>query len=185
MFGRGWEQAKATVVAAQQMGDKPVYTKHGGGTMRRRYEYVLDVHPAGGGPAFRTTVLSPLNVDSLRDLAIGEVVPVLCHAKDEKAKFDTSDPSMSQAAVNDARRARFEAVADAAPGSGGRGPDLSREALLRQREKLRAAQRAQEEVPASGSDDRLDRLEKLADLHDRGVLSEAEFEAEKTKILGS
>ena len=32
--------------------------------------------------------------------------------------------------------------------------------------------------------DPLDRLAKLADLKDRGVLSDAEFEAEKAKILG-
>lgn len=34
-------------------------------------------------------------------------------------------------------------------------------------------------------DGRLERLQKLADLHDRGVLSDAEFAAEKTKLLGS
>jgi Short C-terminal domain len=183
MFGRGWAQTRATVVAAQQMGDKPVYTKHGGGTMRRRYEYALDVHPPDGGPVFRTTVLSPLNVDSLRDLAVGEVVPVLVHAKDEKVKFDTSDPSMSQAAADNARRARFDAVAHAAPDTGPRRPDLSRETLLRQREKLQAAQRAREDDTATQSDDRLDRLQKLADLHDRGALNDAEFETEKAKIL--
>jgi hypothetical protein len=33
--------------------------------------------------------------------------------------------------------------------------------------------------------DPLDRLQKLADLRDRGVLSDAEFEAQKAKILGS
>ena len=183
MFGRGWEQTRATVVAAQQMGDKPVYTKHGGGTMRRRYEYALDVHPPGGGPMFRTAVLSPLNVDSLRDLAVGEVVPVLFHAKDQKVKFDTSDPSMSQEAANDARQARFEAVAHGSPGTGSRKPDLSREALLRQREKLQAAQHAREGDSAAQSDDRLRRLQTLADLHDRGVLNDAAFETEKAKIL--
>jgi hypothetical protein len=33
-----------------------------------------------------------LDVDSLQDLAIGEVVPVLFHAKDAKVKVDTSAP---------------------------------------------------------------------------------------------
>jgi Short C-terminal domain len=36
---------------------------------------------------------------------------------------------------------------------------------------------------ASASDP-LDRLGKLADLHDRGALTDAEFAAEKAKILG-
>jgi hypothetical protein len=37
--------------------------------------------------------------------------------------------------------------------------------------------------PASG-DDPLDRLSKLADLHERGALTDAEFEAQKHKLLG-
>ncbi len=37
--------------------------------------------------------------------------------------------------------------------------------------------------PATGGDDRVDRLQKLADLHDRGALTDAEFAAEKARIL--
>jgi hypothetical protein len=37
---------------------------------------------------------------------------------------------------------------------------------------------------AAGTDTSADQLAKLADLKDRGVLSEAEFEAQKAKILG-
>ena len=196
MFGRGWEQARATVIASQQMDNKPVYS-HGDGTLRRRQEYVLDVQPAGGGAVFRTTVLSPLNVDSMRDLSVGEVVRVLCHAKDKKVKFDTSDPSVSHQAAKSARRERFDEIASAAPGSGPggadasrakqvrRGPDLSREALVRQREKLRAQQSGNDEVSLGASANRLNDLQKLADLHDRGVLNDTEFEAEKAKILDS
>jgi len=157
MFGRGWVQAQATVVAAKQRGNKPVYTKHGGGTIRRRYEYVLDVQPPGGRPMFRATVLSPLNVDKLRDLAVGEVVTVLCEAKGENVKFDTSDDSMSEAAADNARQAKFDSIAQAAPGTGSRRPDLSKEALLRQREKLRAAQSESETGTTAESGDPLDR----------------------------
>ena len=39
--------------------------------------------------------------------------------------------------------------------------------------------------PPATEDDPLDRLSKLADLHDRGVLTDAEFEAQKHKLLGS
>jgi hypothetical protein len=38
--------------------------------------------------------------------------------------------------------------------------------------------------PAPKADDPLDRLSKLADLHERGALTDAEFEAEKHKLLG-
>ena len=41
-------------------------------------------------------------------------------------------------------------------------------------------------APAGGGTaDSLDQLEKLADLHARGALTDAEFAAEKAKILGS
>ena len=36
---------------------------------------------------------------------------------------------------------------------------------------------------AAGPEDPLERLQKLADLHDRGALTDAEFAAEKAKIL--
>jgi hypothetical protein len=35
----------------------------------------------------------------------------------------------------------------------------------------------------SGAPDRLEQLQKLADLHDRRVLTDAEFAAEKAKLL--
>lgn len=39
-------------------------------------------------------------------------------------------------------------------------------------------------APSGEASDPLDRLEKLADLHQRGVLTDAEFATEKSKILG-
>jgi hypothetical protein len=38
-------------------------------------------------------------------------------------------------------------------------------------------------APHAEPSDRLDRLQKLADLHDRGALTDAEFAAEKAKVL--
>jgi Short C-terminal domain len=40
-------------------------------------------------------------------------------------------------------------------------------------------------APAGGEDDRLGRLERLADLREKGVLTEEEFAAEKARVLGS
>ena len=37
--------------------------------------------------------------------------------------------------------------------------------------------------PGGGAKSRLDQLQQLADLHDRGVLNDDEFAAEKAKIL--
>jgi hypothetical protein len=41
----------------------------------------------------------------------------------------------------------------------------------------------EENAPPLGPSDPLDRLQKLGELHDRGVLTDAEFAAEKAKVL--
>lgn len=191
------------------MDNKPVYNWGRGGTMRRRCEYALDVQPPDGGPIFRTTVLSPLNVDSLRDLAVGEVVPVLFHAKERKVKFDTSDRSMSQAAAKDARRARFEAVALAAPSASSGGPtrdlpnpkaDIARRAIEQAKRNgdTAAVERMTAwlaELEASGAQDRptspdatggesiQERLAKLQQLRDEGLLTPDEYSVQRQRIL--
>ena len=45
------------------------------------------------------------------------------------------------------------------------------------------AEPAQAEAPAGGMDDKLAQLKQLGELRDAGVLSDAEFEAQKGKIL--
>jgi len=40
-------------------------------------------------------------------------------------------------------------------------------------------------APSAGSGDRLAQLQQLADLKQQGILTDAEFEAEKARILGS
>lgn len=46
-----------------------------------------------------------------------------------------------------------------------------------------AEQRGTLPAPDGEASDPIDRLQKLADLHDRGALSDAEFAAEKAKLL--
>lgn len=42
----------------------------------------------------------------------------------------------------------------------------------------------QEQAPAGGGESRIDQLKELAELKSQGVLTDAEFEAEKSRILG-
>jgi hypothetical protein len=42
-----------------------------------------------------------------------------------------------------------------------------------------------QDVAATGGDDQIDELAKLAELHESGALTDEEFEAEKAKILGT
>jgi hypothetical protein len=55
---------------------------------------------------------------------------------------------------------------------------------LRLREQMLASQPAHQERTAARSEDPVERLQKLADLRDRGALSDVEFELMKGKILG-
>ena len=114
-------------------------------------------------------------------------------------------------AVKDARNAQFDAMVDGAPGTssslggaigGGSLADILQQAAT-DPEGFRQRLRAQ--APGSGgsafvvtpdgltplgtptrrpSTDVADTLTKLADLHDRGALTDDEFAAEKAKILG-
>jgi hypothetical protein len=50
--------------------------------------------------------------------------------------------------------------------------------------RVAAAQAAPPVSPPAGDDDRLAQLERLGELHASGVLNDAEFAAEKARILG-
>jgi len=47
------------------------------------------------------------------------------------------------------------------------------------------AQQAQAAPPAAAAPDPIEQLKDLADLKDKGILTDAEFQAQKAKILGS
>jgi hypothetical protein len=49
--------------------------------------------------------------------------------------------------------------------------------------KLADLQSGHDGTPSAEPSDRLDRLQKVADLHDHGVLTDAEFAEEKARIL--
>jgi hypothetical protein len=66
--------------------------------------------------------------------------------------------------------------AGATSGAGG-------DAELEQLPELEVAERAASSALSADSQGRLDRLQQLADLRDRGVLSDSEFAAEKAKIM--
>jgi hypothetical protein len=146
------------------------------------------------------------------DADIGEVVPVFCDAKRQKVKFDTSEIKAENRAFAKANREHWDAVKEgAAPDSATAPPssatpdvavrggsaawhvttDPAEIEQMRERIRKMAAQSPGSvakfsAAPAGGGTaDSLDQLEKLADLHARGALTDAEFAAEKAKILGS
>jgi hypothetical protein len=59
------------------------------------------------------------------------------------------------------------------------------EALNRAREALKRSEGSRQRSPADSGTDVVSQLERLANLRDRGVLTEAEFQAQKARILGT
>jgi hypothetical protein len=124
------------------------------------YEYVADISPDSATPAFRATIDSPtiLDYSKFQPPDVGDSVRVKFHPKSRKVKFDKSDPTLDARPAAQAARAEFESLADLPPGA----------------------------VPAGASDGGpapVEQLQKLADPHDRGALTDAEFAAEKAKLL--
>jgi hypothetical protein len=181
VLGHHWEAGEATIIACQEEHDFTYWPDDASART-----YVVDVRPAAGAPAFRTEVRRTYkHRDSMtpeRGLSAGELIAVLCDPKHEKAKFDESDPRL----YKDGQ----------VPGKGHQSPSPSEVAF-------EAAAAAPAGTPASAfvvteagvapvapapagqQTDVADQLTKLAALRDSGVLTEAEFEGQKQKLLGA
>ena len=164
MFGRDWEGGTALIVARRntvhQVASAPIY------------EYVADVRPDGATPAFRATIESPTIIDysKFQPPDVGDSVRVKIHPKSRKVKFDKSDATLDARPAAQAARAEFESLADLPPGAV---PAGSRDVSPVSEAARQSGARA----------DPVEQLQRLADLHDRGALTDAEFAAEKAKLL--
>ena len=153
--------------------------------------------PDGTATEFKSHQLAHSDVGELFE---GSVVPVRYDASDHsKVVLDTlvleakhQEAKAAQQAQLDGQFAHLEPGSQALAGPAaqlleglGGGGDLKAQLLQMASQNpgsvidLRSSQPS-----AQQASDPVERLSKLADLKDRGVLSEAEFEAEKAKILG-
>jgi hypothetical protein len=155
------------------------------GWFRALYVYVADVQPDSGTAVFRTELDEPFDIPGWFTPGVGDVLPVHCDPRHGKAKFDMgrlkAATKARASAVKDEQAAAFDAARRAAPGT--TVPGTLGDARMVVLDGLSAgAGDAGPQSPA-GSGDSLDRLQTLADLHDRGALTDAEFAAAKAKIL--
>ncbi|TVY99667.1 hypothetical protein EAS64_41095 [Trebonia kvetii] len=86
MFGNDWEPATARIVAKKFKE---------GGERSGVWEYVADITPASGAPVFRAKLTQPHLMSHVVWLAEGAEVSVLADVKNQKAKFDRSDPAVN------------------------------------------------------------------------------------------
>lgn len=83
MFGSDWEPATARIVAKKFKE---------GGERSGVWEYVADIMPASGAPAFRAKLSQPHLMSHVVWLAEGAEVRAFADVKHQKAKFDRDDP---------------------------------------------------------------------------------------------
>lgn len=135
----------------------------------------LQVQPADGTPEFEVTErfrFSQFGIPSA-----GDLVPVIYDPDDhDKLILDDSPESVQQAALS----------------SAGLDPNAIQQAMQAAQQWQQTGQAAQAmqlggapQAPAPAAPDPVAQLEKLSALKDKGALTEAEFEAEKARILGA
>src|SRR2546423_12812139 len=110
MFGRDWETAQATIVAVN-------FELTGFSPSGSRAEFVGDVQPDSGAPAFRATFKGPLHHKNFEVPEVGRVVPVEFLPKSGEVKIDASDPAFRRDAAMEREKEQFEAIGRAPPGT--------------------------------------------------------------------
>ena len=187
MLGHHWEKAEATVVArtvrAQAVGRRP------------HHDFVVDVRTYSGSTHRMTIQDGPAD---FADPSVGDVLGVLYDRKNQHVKWDTSDPWLRDSAA--AQRAGGDAFTGSAPGAPWSGmagfagvQTLSGAAASEMLESLLgpgsaetiAAMKARARDHAAPAADPAERLARLQALRDGGVLTDAEYEAQRQRIIGA
>jgi hypothetical protein len=195
MLGHHWEKAEATVVAR--------FVREQAVSRTPRYDFLVDVRPYSGSPQRMTIQDGPADFD---DPADGDVLGVLYDRKNQRVKWDNSDPWLRDSAT--ARRAGgdgFAPTAAAPPGTPPGAPwsemagfagsvqSFSGAAASEMLDTLFgpggaetiAAMKAHARDQAAPAADPAERLARLQALRDSGVLTEAEYEAQRQKIISA
>ena len=201
MPGKMTHTGTATVVSAK-VGKGMSYRKgkgvYGGltGELHEPFDCVLDVTP-DGAPPFRAETTHKFSARAGAHPRVGDQVKVRCNPKKQTVEFDLSDDAQfSKESLAEQMSPAAKAALEQAGGEPAE--QLMQDATADPasfREKMRAG-RAGPVVIIGGKQvsgfpvgatptDPADQIAKLAELRDRGALSDAEFQAQKKKILGT
>ncbi len=194
MLGHHWEKAEATVVGR--------FVRETAVSRTPRYDFLVDVRPYNGSPQRMTIEDGPADFDDPSD---GDVLGVLYDRKNQRVKWDTSDPWLRDAAA--AGRAGGDGFAPTSPAPGtppgapwsemagfaGSVQSFSGDAASEILGTLFgpggaetiAAMKARAREQAAPAADPTERLARLQALRDGGVLTEAEYEAQRQKIISA
>jgi hypothetical protein len=195
MLGHHWEKAEATVVAR--------FVREQAVSRTPRYDFLVDVRPYSGSPQRMTIQDGPADFDDPSD---GDVLGVLYDRKNQRVKWDNSDPWLRDSAA--ARRAGgdgFASAAAAPPGtppvapwsemagfagsvqsfSGAAASEMLGTLFGPGGAETIAAMKARARDQAAPAADPAERLARLQALRDSGALTEAEYEAQRQKIISA
>lgn len=115
MVGRGAEPGVATIVARKNVGMRTT------GGISATYEYIADVQPDSGGPAFRATFKEHFSGQfrnaGIRRPDVGEQARVTFDPRSHKVDFDVAALRSERKASKEASDASFESLANSPPAS--------------------------------------------------------------------
>ncbi len=140
MFKIGWKQGQATVIAretheGQYRRGINVYAPTG--PYHHVYDYIADVEPDDGSPAFRAKFIEMFRGDTDRRPLVGEKAQVKFNPKTQETLFDRDALWKEAKAEKQAGREKFDSIAEAPVGTPADKPGLAGEVAQQIEDKLR------------------------------------------------
>ena len=120
MFKIGWKTGKATIVARQThegVYRKGINTYAPDGLYHHVYDYIADVQPDDGSPAFRAEFVEMFKSDTDRRPLVSEEARVKFNPKTQETRFDRDVLWEEAKAAKQADRGKFDSIADAPAGT--------------------------------------------------------------------
>jgi hypothetical protein len=140
MFKIGWKQVQATVIAretheGQYRRGINIYAPTG--LYHHVYDYIADVEPDDGSPAFRAKFVEMFKSDTDRRPLPGEKAQVKFNPKTQETAFDRDALWKEAKAEKQAGNERFDSIADAPVETPADEPGLAGEVAQQIEAKLR------------------------------------------------
>ena len=140
MFKIGWKQGQATVIAretheGQYRRGINVYAPTG--QYHHIYDYIADVEPDDGSPAFRAKFIEMFKSDVDRRPLVGEKAQVKFNPKTQETLFDRDVLWKEAKAEKQAGDEKFDSIAEAPVGTPAHKPGLAGEVAQQIEDKLR------------------------------------------------
>jgi hypothetical protein len=140
VFKIGWKQGQATVVARETHEGqyrRGVNSYAPTGLYHHVYDYIADVEPDDGSPAFRARFIEMFESDTERRPLVGETARVKFNPKNQETAFDRDALWKEAKAAKRADQTSFDSIAADPVGTSSEKPGLAGEVARQIEAKLR------------------------------------------------